>query len=403
MNENQKDSDHPPPLYRLDPLVPILFITLIFFLTFLARVALSPLMPDIEAEMGISHTQAGSLFFIMSVGYFIALIGSGFISARIQHRRTIVLSACGSGLGLLLIALSHQLWQIQVSVFIMGTAAGIYLPSGITTLTSMVDARQWGKTVSIHELAPNLAFVAAPLIAEVFLLNYSWRAMPATIGTIAILIGAAFIFSGKGGNFPGKQPDASAFRALAADRGFWIMVVLFGLAISSTMGVYTMLPLYLVNEIQIDRSYANSLLAFSRLPGLAMALIAGWASDRYGPRRTIVVMLVSTGITTILMGVLQQPGAITLLVIAQASLSTGFFPPGFAVLSAVSPPAHRNVAVSLAIPVAFVYGGGIAPFIIGMAGDAGIFAGGIILVGVLIGVGGLLAFKIPLDARRSRS
>ena len=380
----------PPPFYRPDPLVPILFITLIFFMTFLARVMFSPLMPSIETEMHLSHAQAGSMFLIMSIGYFIALAGSGFISARIYHRFTIVAAACGAGVSLILAAASYQYWQLQAAIFLLGMAAGTYLPSGITSLTSMVDARNWGKAVSIHEMAPNLAFVAAPAIAQFFLLYFTWRSMPAAVGAVCLLLGASFAVWGKGGDFPGKPPGAEAIRDLAATRAFWFMVLLFAVAVSSTMGLYTMLPLYLVNELEVSQGFANSLVALSRLPGVAMALAAGWATDRFGPRRTITLMLGLTGMATIGIGVCKDPGLATGLIIAQAGLSTGYFPAGFALLSAIAPAKHRNVAVSLAIPLAFVYGGGIAPAIIGITGDAGSFAAGIVLVGVLICLGAML-------------
>jgi MFS transporter, NNP family, nitrate/nitrite transporter len=61
---------------------PVLFATLIFFLTFVARVLISPLMPENEELLGISHVQSGSLFLFMSMGYFVALIGSWYISSR---------------------------------------------------------------------------------------------------------------------------------------------------------------------------------------------------------------------------------------------------------------------------------------------------------------------------------
>ena len=162
------------------------------------------------------------------------------------------------------------------------------------------------------------------------------------------------------------------------------MVLLFGAAISSTMGLYTMLPLYLVKELEMARSFANSLVAFSRVPGLVMALAAGWAVDRFGPRKTIALMLGLTGMATVGIGLCRHPGLATGLIIVQASLSTGYFPAGFSLLSAIAPAAHRNVAVSLVIPMAFVYGGGIAPWIIGISADAGSFAAGIILVGLFI-------------------
>ncbi len=386
-------------IYKISNIGPILFITLIFFLTFVARVLISPLMPEIEESLSISHAQSGSLFLFMSMGYFIALIGSGYISARILHRNTIVVSALGAGLALCAISISKGFWGLTGSVFFLGFAAGLYLPSGITTLTDLVEPNQWGKAISIHEIAPNLGFVAAPLIAEMMLVYFSWRVIPFFIGIFTICMGFLFVFYAKGGNFPGKAPGRDAFRALFFMRNFWIMVALFGLAISATLGIYTMLPLYLVSELGFSRNFANNLIAVSRLFGLFSALASGWASDRFGPRRTIMIMLGLTGVSTILMGILSGPTVLVCLVFIQAVLATCYFPAGFAVLSSIGPSGYRNVAISFTIPFAFLFGGGVVPSIIGMTGDAGSFSAGIIIIGGLITAGAALPhfLKIKKD------
>ena len=74
----------------------LFLLTLLFFMNFMARIVQAPLMPAIEKDLDITHAEAGSLFLTLSIGYFIGLMGSGFVSARITHRRTMVLSiACG--------------------------------------------------------------------------------------------------------------------------------------------------------------------------------------------------------------------------------------------------------------------------------------------------------------------
>lgn len=45
------------------------FLAWLFYLGFVARVLFAPLMPDIEADLGITHSQAGSLFLSVSIGY----------------------------------------------------------------------------------------------------------------------------------------------------------------------------------------------------------------------------------------------------------------------------------------------------------------------------------------------
>jgi NNP family nitrate/nitrite transporter-like MFS transporter len=79
------------------------------------------------------------------------------------------------GGSLLAISLSDTLWGIQSGLILLGLSAGLYFPSGIATLTAMVNSKDWGKALGIHQVAPNLAFVAAPLLAEGLMLWFSWR------------------------------------------------------------------------------------------------------------------------------------------------------------------------------------------------------------------------------------
>ena len=58
-------------------------------------------MPVIEADLKLDHGQAGVLFMVLAVGYFVALMASGYVSSRLQHHRTIVVSALAMGLALL--------------------------------------------------------------------------------------------------------------------------------------------------------------------------------------------------------------------------------------------------------------------------------------------------------------
>lgn len=368
---------------------PILLLTTIFFLNFMARIIQAPLMPAIEKELGISHGAAGSLFFTVSIGYFISLMGSGFVSARLKHRGAILLSSFSVGLMLLAIAASSSLWAIRVGLVLLGLAAGLYLPCAIATLTDFVGRQHWGKALAIHELAPNLSFVAAPLFAEAVLIWFSWRGVLVVLGTAAILITLLFASRSRSGDFAGEAPNFRSLRALASERSFWLMVVLFSLGISSTLGIYTMLPLYLVNEHAFEREFANTVVAGSRLIGVVMALVGGWVTDRFGPKRTLGIVFLLSGAFTLLLG-LAPTRWVAAGVLLQPMVAVCFFPAGFAALGMVVPPSARNIAVAFTTPMAFMIGGGAVPTLIGVVGDMRSFSLGVSLVGGLILAGAVL-------------
>ena len=380
-------------------LSPLLLIASIFLLNFTARIIAAPLLPTIERDLGFSHGDAGSLFLFLSIGYFISLLGSGHISSRITHRKTIAVSAIAVGVALSLVSFSKSLFTMRCCVFVLGISAGIYLPSGITTVTSLVKPRHWGKAVAIHELAPNLSFILTPLLAEMLLHWFMWRNILIFVGMVSVFMGIVFFQLGEGGNFLGEAPNFSSIKKILKIPAFWILIALFSLAITSTLGIYNMLPLYLVTEHGMSQDWANSLVGTSRISTLGMAFLGGWATDRFGPKPIMIGVFFVTGILTLLIG-MASTHWIAAVVFVQPVLAVCFYPAGFAALSTISTPENRNMAISLTIPIAFVLGGGTVPALIGIMADKGYFSWGISLSGVLIMAGFFLLFFLKLSDSR---
>ncbi|HEX6438649.1 MAG TPA: MFS transporter [Candidatus Binatia bacterium] len=381
---------------------PVFFLVGIFLLNFTARIILSPLLPTIEEELAISHAQAGFFFFLISAGYLLGLLSSGFFASRATHKRTIVASSAGVGLALIAIAFASHLSTIRVGLLALGFAAGLYIPSAIAAITSVIRQEHWGKAIAVHELAPNLAFFASPFIAEAFLIWASWRVALGSLGAMSFVASLIYHYYGRGGEFTGESPGSRAFGTLIRAPAFWLMLILFGLGVSSTIGVYAMLPLYLVNEQAMRPSWANTVVALSRMYGPILGLLGGWVSDWLGPKRTMIVSLIFTGIATLLLGVVSGwwTSAVVLL---QPLVAVWFFPAAFAALALITGPNARNLAVAFTVPFGFLLGGGAIPTFIGMMGDAGLFAMGFVIAGSLITCGGILAMvlHLPQSAKKA--
>jgi MFS transporter, NNP family, nitrate/nitrite transporter len=379
---------------------PVFSLVFIFLLNFTARIILSPLLPNIETELRLTHVQAGFFFFLLSAGYLAGLLSSGFLAARFTHKLAIIASSVGIGVALLLVSLATSLWAIRTGLIATGFSAGLYIPSAIATITALVKQEHWGKAIAVHELAPNVAFFVSPFLAELFLRWANWRIALTTLGAAAICAGLFFAVYGRGGEFAGQSPFSSAIGDLVRRPAFWLMLVLFGLGVSSTVGIYAMLPLYLVRDRQTDLSWANTLVALSRSYGPLLGLLGGLAADRLGPKQTIVISLTFTGVVTALLGL--PPGDwLSLAVLFQPLLAVWFFPAGFAAIALITEPSGRNLAVAFTVPLGFIIGGGAIPTFIGLMGDAGWFAGGFVITGILIVCGGLLAGSLSLPEHKA--
>jgi NNP family nitrate/nitrite transporter-like MFS transporter len=381
-------------------LPPLLFLAGIFFLNFLSRIILAPLLVTVEQDLHLSHGGAGGLFLLISSGYCVTLAGSGFLSARISHRATVICSALALGMALLAASMSHSLAALRIGLFCLGLAAGFYLPSGIATITDLIAPRHWGKAVAIHELAPNLGFVVAPVLAEALGERYSWRWVLALLGVAAVLMGLVYARFGRGGAFNGETPSLRTLRLIARQRSFWILTLLFSLAIGASMGVYAMIPLYLITERGLEPGWANTVVALSRMVAMATGLLGGWVVDRMGEKPAMGGFLSATGVLTVLLGLVSDSW-IVLTVFMQAMLAVCFFPAGFAAISRLSPERTRNVAVSLVIPAGILIGAGLVPTMLGLLGEARRFYLGFVMIGVLlcVSIALLPLLKFPGQAR----
>ncbi|NTU59599.1 MAG: MFS transporter [Deltaproteobacteria bacterium] len=370
-------------------LVPVGMVTGIFFVNIASRVVLGPLMPAIEKDLGIGHAQAGGIFLLLAVAYCVGLLGAGFVSARLTHRTTIALSAGLMAVVLLGMGATTTLAGLRVAVVFLGLVAGLYLSSGVSTVTSLVDARDWGKALSMHEIAPNLAFTLAPLFAEALLQRTSWRGAMVTLGFLSLTAGVGFALWGQGGRTRGQQPSWGDARSLIAKPAFWILFVLFALSLGTTMGVYSMMPLYLTSALGFTRGGANVLVAASRAVSVATIFGAGLLVDRLGHKRAMMVVLVGAGALTLLIGVASAQWIVPVAIL-QPIIGAWFFPAAFAALSALSP-----LAVSFAVPFAMALGSGVVPAVIGFLGERHAFGPGFVLVGALCLGGALLAARLP--------
>ncbi|MEW6263749.1 MAG: MFS transporter [Thermodesulfobacteriota bacterium] len=371
----------------------ILLLTGIFLISFLGRVILGPLLPVIEKDLGLSHTGAGSLFLVISLGYFLTLAGSGLVSSRLGHRLTIFLSVACLGLALFLLSLTSSLPAVYLALLGVGLATGLYLPSAIATITTLVSPDHWGKALAIHELAPNLGLILAPIIVEVFFHVLPWPGLVACLGGLALVAGLVFLALARLDASYGEIPSPAVVKSLAGQPSFWIMMVLFSLGVSGSMGTYTILPLYLVTEAGFSSSSSNLWISASRVAGLLMAFAAGWLSDRVGPKATLRMVTLACGLSTLFMGLFGGQLLIAALIL-QAAMAAAFFPPAFAALSKIGRPGERNVVVSCTVPLSLLFGGGVTPAFIGYMGEAHTFALGVALVGGLIAAGSMLVSRL---------
>lgn len=371
----------------------ILSLVAVLFYVCVARMVYSPLLPSIERDLQLNHTQGASFFLLMTIGYTLMNVLSGFVASRLSHKSTIFLSLLSVTSATVLVAASPSLALIRVGLVAVGAGAGLYPPSGVAMATALVDIGNEGKVLSIHEFGPNLAFVMAPFIVRLFLPYLGWRSCLVLISVLGLVIGALFMAFGRGGHWSGEAPGLHNARQILSLPSFWIAAGLMALGTGASTGLYSIIPTYLVFERGLDQRLVNTIVGTCRIISLISLSFAGWLADRFGATRIVSIILFLAGIFTAALSFRSQ-AILVVAVFIQPILSVCFTPAILTVLSRIAPRRLQSLTVSFVLPIGYGFGAGVLPVLLGWLGDNASFALGFLLYGLLMIVGSIVPFLL---------
>jgi len=363
-------------------LLPLFVFWCLWFLNFSTRTVFSPLLPLIEDSLHLSHGKAGGLFISYSVGYGATLLVTGRFAPLWGYKRTVVLGFIGIGLVFLALQWVESYLSLHLLFFLLGTASGTYLPSILPILTETYDYRHWGKAIGLHDSGASVSILSIPVLVAFGLEFLPWRRLPLLIGIASLLLP---IFFWKVSIEPKLQmsQEGSSYVNLFKRETIWIIGLLWIFATGCCLGIYSILPLYLIKERGIDLYFANSLFGISRAVGIVVPILTGFLIDRYGYRRMLTGSLLVTGLSTIALSLSSTLPLILINLIFQATFSLAFFPAGLAAIAKLTHVSERAMATGVVIAIGVIFGMGGTPFLLGLIADHSSFRVGILLVGAL--------------------
>jgi MFS transporter, NNP family, nitrate/nitrite transporter len=356
----------------------LLFIWFIWFMNFNGRTLFSPILPLIEDEFGVTHAQAASIFTFISGGYGLALFSSGMVSGFLGSKRTILASLVTAGCIFFIIPTKHTFILFYPVVFVLAFALGLYLPTIIPMITEYYEEAVWGKVIAIHESASSLSIFGAPFIALFFLSFLTWRDIFIVVGSISLLCAVAFQLAATDVSF--GEGRRTFHGGLLKKRAFWIMGTLWIFASGCILGLYFVLPLYLVKELGMTVQKANSIFGLSRLGMVLVAVAAGFLVDRVRLKKALFLVVLVTGLLTMCLAV-KEIRWIKFLLFVQATISGAFPPLMLVAISRMFDRETRGQATGFVVTLGMV-GTGIIPYLIGLCGDLSSFRLGIFVLGL---------------------
>ncbi len=362
--------------------LPLFIFWCLWFIVYSTRTVFSPILPLIEDTLFLTHGKAGGLFTSLSIGYSLTLLMANRLASVWGFKKTVVIGFVGICLVFFGFQWTESYFSFHILFFLLGATTGTYIPSILSIITETYDHKHWGKAIGFHDSAASLSIFAVPILMA-FGLNYlSWKRLLLIFG-IASLILPTFFWK------VSIEPKHEASRQrgryidLLKSRTTWVMGILWIFASASCIGVYSILPLYLIKGRGIEFSVANTLFGISRIGGIFASIFIGFLTDRYGYRRMLILSQITAGLSTIGLSLASALPLIMITLILQATLSLTFFPVGLVSLSKLTPLSERSLTIGVIVSFGMIFGMGISPFLLGLIADYFNFQTGIFWLGIL--------------------
>lgn len=265
---------------------------------YLGVLVLSPLLPTMLDELGITPAQAGVA---MSALWAMSALGQypgGHLSDGVGRRTVLVV---GLGVGLLgnaTVATTTGYAQFVAGAALVGLSSGLFPPAAIALASDLYDAGR-GRALGLMLGGGDLSGAVAGLFVPALVATAAWRL---TYVPVLVLLAASLVgvhawsrepYRLAGATLP---PVRATVARLLTDRRMLPAAVAFGLWMAVFQSTLSFLPTFLEAAKGLSPAVAGASFALWWLVGMVVKPSAGWFGDRFGYLRTITVLLLGSAV-----------------------------------------------------------------------------------------------------------
>ncbi|NEA35460.1 Cmx/CmrA family chloramphenicol efflux MFS transporter [Streptomyces sp. SID13031] len=360
-----------------------------------SELMLAGLLPELSSDLGVTIPDAGLLISAFAVGMLVGAPVLAVVTLRWRRRTALLVF-------LAIFAFTHVIgaltpnYQLLVATRIAGAFvyAGFWAVAAVTAL-SLVPADRRGRAMSIVAGGLSLATIVGLPAGTLLGQQFGWRAPFWAVAAMSISVMAAVFVT-----IPGTRPDPAArprisaeLRAMANPR-LWLAYSTTALSVGALLVVFSYLAPLLTEVTGLSSGWVPAVLALYGVGALAGITIGGRTSDS----RPFGTLLVGLGGLVILSVALVfwagQPIAAVVLIVSLGGFGFATNP---AVNTRVFSLAEGAPTLAAAVNVsAFNVGITVAPWLGGLAIDAGAGYASLGWIGAGIGILALLTVVVAL-------
>ncbi len=337
---------------------------------------ISVVLPQIRAEFGLSDTALGLLAGLPFAIFYTAM---GIPIARFADRgprRSIVAASLAIFSGFTALAAAPASFA---TLFLTRVGVGIgeagATPAAQSLIADRVTPERRGLSLAVYGAGLNAGVLAGFAIGGAVGESHGWRAACLACGLPGLLVAllTRLTIADPARSAPAPTPAIVVLRQLAGLAAFRHLLAANSLASLAGFSALTWLPSFLRRAHGLSIRDAGLFLGLmSGVVGLAGVLLTGWAADRAGPRRPVLLAAICLLTFPSLVAFYLSPGRPlpVWLFVLPALFGSAFAAPSAAIVQDLAPVGTRATALSLMLFVVNLAGTALGPILTGVLSDA---------------------------------
>ena len=355
------------------------------------RLVLSPLLPAIQADLGIGSTRAGFALTVLWGLYATLQYPSGRLSDVLTRKTLLVSGLLVVAAGFVALGSAPTYPLFLVGALFVGLGAGLY-PTPARGLVSDLFVERRGQAFGLHTASGDVGGIVAAGLATVVVAVATWRFAfgPIVLAAAAVAL-ALHLWSRE--SYVLERPElavaSTARRLLGSGETRWLLVAYASFAFTwqATTGF---LPTYLQVGKTFTPVVANAAFAALFVVGAVVKPIAGGLGDRV-PKPLLAVASVALGAVSLSVVVLANTPLVATVAVVLFAAGLMAYPPVMQAYLMDTFPAASAAGDLGAMRSVYIGLGALGPTYVGVVADLFsydvAFAG---LVGTLLFSGGLI-------------
>lgn len=294
--------------------------------------AVTPLLPSLQTELGLSDGGAGLLVGAYAIGLLVAAIPAGWLTARIGARSAMLVSLLLFGAACAGFALGASALVLGVMRGLQGVAAALSWTAAFAWLVAAAPKGRHGLLIGSAISASVVGSLTGPVLGSV----------AAHIGRAEVFLGvaaASFALSALVRLLPqpphgGDVRLGPALRALGAGPGALASGIV--LLAGALIGMLAVLAPLRLDDLGAGATAIGAVFVLVGVSEFVLGPVAGQITDRRGARLPLLASLGPTGLLLIVLAVTRSLGATIVVIALLLPAITMMITPAYAVLSGVA-------------------------------------------------------------------